>query len=116
MIVEIVFADNRTEHIEVRDGDDPSQLAAMIHHMERCVWEASSLIRARMDVQEALDECVDAFCKPVPLVRVPSQSLLAAAEAAAAEGSSSSSAADIGAHAPPAPAVRAKASPARKRR
>ena len=27
MIVEIVFADNRTEHIEVRDGDDPSQLA-----------------------------------------------------------------------------------------
>lgn len=27
MIVEIVFADNRTEHIEVRDGDDPAQLA-----------------------------------------------------------------------------------------
>ena len=27
MIVEIVFADDRTEHIEVRDGDDPAQLA-----------------------------------------------------------------------------------------
>ena len=27
MIVEIVFADDRTEHIEVRDGDDPGQLA-----------------------------------------------------------------------------------------
>ena len=27
MIVEIVFADDRTEHIEVRDGDDASALA-----------------------------------------------------------------------------------------
>ncbi|KAH8066500.1 hypothetical protein JL722_946 [Aureococcus anophagefferens] len=27
MIVEIVFADDRTEHIEVRDGDDPGHLA-----------------------------------------------------------------------------------------
>ena len=31
MIVEIVFAYNRTEHIEVRDGDDPSQLARQFH-------------------------------------------------------------------------------------
>ena len=27
MIVEIVFADDRTEHIEVREGDDPGALA-----------------------------------------------------------------------------------------
>ena len=74
------------------------------------------LDQARMDVQEALDECVDAFCKPVPLVRVPSQSLLAAAEAAAAEGSSSSRSNAAEADGPLGPAVRAKASPARKRR
>ena len=44
--------------------DHKEELSSMIAHMERCVWEASSLIRARMDVQKALDEAHTRFCGP----------------------------------------------------
>ena len=47
------------------------KLAERISQMERSTWEASSLIRMRMDVQRALDECCDELGAP-PLVRVPS--------------------------------------------
>ena len=40
--------------------------------MERATWEASSLIRARMEVQHALDECCAGLGSPT-LSRVPSR-------------------------------------------
>ena len=52
--------------------DQREELEGMIQQMERCVWEASSLIRARMDVQHALDECAYKFEAPAPARRVPS--------------------------------------------
>ena len=52
--------------------DDREVLKGMIHQMEVCVWESCSLIRMRMDVQRALDDCADAFATQ-PLSRVPSQ-------------------------------------------
>ena len=50
---------------------DPAELARKISMMERATWEAYALIRARTDVQRALDECCDALGAPA-LVRVPS--------------------------------------------
>ena len=47
-------------------------LRRRIHQMERATWEASSLIRARMDVQRALDECTGELGAPM-LARVPSR-------------------------------------------
>ena len=58
--------------------------------MERVTWEASSLIRMRMDVQRALDEICDAHHAP-PLVRVPSTAEMSANAATSA----SSSCADV---------------------
>ena len=68
-----------TPSLTLRDFSDvlnnlssAEQLASRILEMERATWEAASLIRARMDVQHALDECADALGSP-SLSRVPSR-------------------------------------------
>lgn len=51
-----------------------TELAAKLRMMERATWEAASLIRARMDVQHALDACCESLNAPLPtLSRVPSR-------------------------------------------
>ena len=56
MIVEIVFADNRTEHIEVRDGDDPSQLARQFLATYKLPASYEKVLREQIVASIAEDE------------------------------------------------------------
>ena len=65
MIVEIVFADNRTEHIEVRDGDDPSQLARQFLATYKLPASYEKVLREQIVASIAEDERQRQLQKPV---------------------------------------------------
>ena len=64
MIVEIVFADNRTEHIEVRDGDDPSQLARQFLATYKLPASYEKVLREQIVASIAEDERQRQLQKP----------------------------------------------------
>ena len=66
MIVEIVFADNRTEHIEVRDGDDPSQLARQFLATYKLPASYEKVLREQIVASIAEDERQRQLQKPAP--------------------------------------------------
>ena len=101
--------------------EQPHELASMIAQMERGAWEASSLIRGRLDVQKALDDCADQYVpsttgngSPQAYERVPSKRHHAAALQAAVARAEEQEAPPLRDAAAAARAGRARASPARR--
>ena len=90
---------------------EATQIASMIAQMERATWEAASLIRARMDVQAALDDFCESLDGMPTLTRVPSRIYVDPKS----QGGLGTMQALRGTAASIAPAARARVSPARVR-